>query len=316
MGQGRKQRSGRGAGDAERLRQPLLICAAIWLGCGPAVANMTGAHLSGLHSSNETSANVMNSGRSGWESPRLPLLEAQSVFHIAEITALPGTPVAMDIEVPDVASSNYLILSFRGLPKGFALSSGFSTAEAWFVSAREAGELTLLPPKEYVGSFRMEVKLVRGQNIDPLVQGVQVSFRPDAGEVRDTPAPANNAEPTVVTSAKTEEDRGAPEAAAPSTAVTVSAEKEKQLLQLARSMLDQNDIAAARLVYTRLAHQGSVQGALILGQTYDPVFLSRYRLNGLTPDTAKAKYWYEIAARLGSKDASVRLLALRGTEPQ
>jgi hypothetical protein len=81
-------------------------------------------------------------------------------------------------------------------------------------------------------------------------------------------------------------------------------------------MLDQNDIAAARLVYTRLVHQGSLQGALILGQTYDPVFLSRYRLNGLTPDTAKAKYWYEVAARLGSKDASVRLLALRSAEPQ
>lgn len=313
MGWGKKNR---GAGNARRRQLPLLICAAIGFGCWPAAANMAGAHLSGLRSPNETLANPMNSGRNGWEPSRLPLLEAQSVFHIAEITALPGAPVAMDIEIPDGASSNYLILSFRGLPKGFALSSGFSTAQAWFVSAREARELTLLPPKEYVGSFRMEVQLVRGQNIDPLVQGVQVSFRPDAGEARDTPAPANTAEPTVVTSAKTEEDRGAPEAAAPSTGVTVSAEKEKQLLQLARSMLDQNDIAAARLVYTRLANQGSLQGALILGQTYDPVFLSRYRLNGLTPDTAKAKYWYEIAARLGSKDASGRLLALRGTEPQ
>jgi TPR repeat protein len=79
-------------------------------------------------------------------------------------------------------------------------------------------------------------------------------------------------------------------------------------------MLAQNDITAARLIYARLAREGSQEGALTMARTFDPAFLSRYATTGLQPNTEKAKYWYGIAAKLGSSDASKRLLALDGAE--
>jgi TPR repeat protein len=78
-------------------------------------------------------------------------------------------------------------------------------------------------------------------------------------------------------------------------------------LERARALVRANDIAAARLIFTRLANGGVAEAAFELGRTYDPDFLEIIPLAGLKPDLEMAKQWYRRAAALGNADAKSRL---------
>ena len=70
------------------------------------------------------------------------------------------------------------------------------------------------------------------------------------------------------------------------------------LLKLGKDLLDNGDLAAARLLLRRAAEAGSAEGALMLGTTFDPVELRRLGAIGARPDLAKARQWYQRAAEL------------------
>jgi TPR repeat protein len=82
-------------------------------------------------------------------------------------------------------------------------------------------------------------------------------------------------------------------------------------LERARGLVSANDIAAARLIFTRLASNGIAEAAFELGQTYDPEFLQTVRVAGLKPDPEVARQWYARAAELGNADAQRRLATLK-----
>ena len=82
-------------------------------------------------------------------------------------------------------------------------------------------------------------------------------------------------------------------------------------LARARALMKANDIAAARLIFTRLATNGVAEAAFDLGQTYDPDFLRTMHIAGLEPDLEVARRWYTKAAALGNADAQSRLATLK-----
>lgn len=82
-------------------------------------------------------------------------------------------------------------------------------------------------------------------------------------------------------------------------------------LERARALVKANDIAAARLIFTRLASNGVAEAAFELGQTYDPDFLRTMHIAGLEPDLEVARRWYTKAAALGNADAQSRLATLK-----
>jgi TPR repeat protein len=82
-------------------------------------------------------------------------------------------------------------------------------------------------------------------------------------------------------------------------------------LERARALLKSNDIAAARLIFTRLANNGVAEAAFELGRTYDPDFLRTIPVAGLEPDREVAWQWYKRAAALGNADAKSRLAKLK-----
>jgi TPR repeat protein len=82
-------------------------------------------------------------------------------------------------------------------------------------------------------------------------------------------------------------------------------------LERARALVKSNDIAAARLIFTRLANNGVAEAAFELGRTYDPEFLKTIPIAGLEPDREVAWQWYKRAAALGNADAKSRLAKLK-----
>jgi hypothetical protein len=72
-------------------------------------------------------------------------------------------------------------------------------------------------------------------------------------------------------------------------------------------MFATGDVVSARLFYEYAADAGDGAAALRLGETFDPEFLSRIRMNGVAGDRDKALYWYRRARDLGQSDAEILL---------
>jgi len=71
------------------------------------------------------------------------------------------------------------------------------------------------------------------------------------------------------------------------------------------------EIATARKIFQLVAEAGVAAGAFALAETYDPLELERLRLaEGIKPNVALARTWYERARSLGSPDARDRLSRL------
>jgi TPR repeat protein len=120
-----------------------------------------------------------------------------------------------------------------------------------------------------------------------------------------TPVPGRNEprEEKPAESNKADLDAAKPAAQLPK----LSADQEGKMLKRASTLLSQNDIAGARLIFQYLANHGSAGGAFALAESFDPKKLAGKRVAGMTPDPDLARTWYARAAELGSKEAAAVL---------
>jgi hypothetical protein len=144
-----------------------------------------------------------------------------------------------------------------------------------------------------------------------------------APEAEPTPAasvrPPPSSQPLQVASAPT----GAapisasqpPPAQVGGTAMGLDAEEIATLVNRGTDSLKSGNLASARLLLRRAADAGSASAALMLGTTFDPLFIQQLGTIGVVPDVAQARQWYEQAAALGSEAASERLAKLPHTSP-
>jgi len=103
-------------------------------------------------------------------------------------------------------------------------------------------------------------------------------------------------------------------ALSPNPAVRVlDAETIMLLVKQGEQLVEVGDFATARPLFQRAAQADHGQAALALGATYDPTVLGGMRTVGIDADVAKARFWYQKAASLGSAEARRRLdlLAIR-----
>jgi TPR repeat protein len=87
---------------------------------------------------------------------------------------------------------------------------------------------------------------------------------------------------------------------------------QRTLLERGDAMLQQRNVAAARMLFARAANSGVGIAALKLANTYDPGFIAERNLIGIKGDPQEAEAWYRKAAALGEKQAEQRLKSLEG----
>ena len=75
------------------------------------------------------------------------------------------------------------------------------------------------------------------------------------------------------------------------------------------------DIDSARLLYERAAEAGEAQGAVRLGETFDPIFLDRAQVREVRADAGMAVFWYRRARDLGATGITSRLKSLEAKLP-
>jgi TPR repeat protein len=81
----------------------------------------------------------------------------------------------------------------------------------------------------------------------------------------------------------------------------------KGLLDKGDMVRKTGDLIIARQVYNRAFEMGAAEGAMGVARTYDPAVYTEMKVQGITPDAAKAAEWYEKAKAAGVTEASAAL---------
>ena len=201
-------------------------------------------------------------------------------------------------------------LRIVGVPPSCSLNRGFSTAGAWYVSLDDVKNLALLAPKNFKGSLVLTVNLIQASDRNPIswevplkiLAGSSASQRPVAAENIIAKKKDVAAENTI---AKKKD-------VAPPLVPATPSKNDRLQLERARKLLDDNDVASARLVLKRLAKANIAEAAFELAQTYDPDILQTIQTSGHAVDLKKARQWYMRAAQLGHSKATKRASELQG----
>jgi hypothetical protein len=102
-----------------------------------------------------------------------------------------------------------------------------------------------------------------------------------------------------------------PSAALPRPVMTEDPSVIAAKMKIGVELMTYGEVAAARVMFQRAAEAGEGAGAFALAETYDPLVLGGLRLReGITPDVALARAWYERARDLGSLEARDRISRL------
>jgi TPR repeat protein len=209
------------------------------------------------------------------------------------ILATSGRPLALAPLLPR-SHARYLLL--RGLPPGAELSAGRrSRIGTWFVKDAEVSDLTLSIGAAASGDYPLEIYVLDSGNAPQsrrsLVLRVEAAqtFGPDvswAAALLDVPFRPHTAEEPVLPA------------------------QSAVLLERAKRLLDEGDIAAARLLLRHLAERGQSDAAYELARTFDQDTLSALGARGMGADPARAQRWYEQASQKGNAKAAERLKTL------
>ena len=188
------------------------------------------------------------------------------------------TPFAIAIDEADTLPSRSII-AIRGLPEGATFSSGRPYGETeWTLRPDEIGDLRFTLPATASGERSLNVELVAadGRTIASASTTLRISSEPDAAAKQ----------------------------------VAEDGPRIDELMAHGHKMIEVGYLAGARGYYRRAADAGSAEAAFALGTTYDPAFIKEIGAQGIKPDMAQARQWYERAEELGDKDAHAKLLEL------
>jgi hypothetical protein len=224
-------------------------------------------------------------------------------FAVKPISGKSGASIAVSVSLPErflsssTAIRGPMFLMFRRVPPAISFSAGFRQKDAWVVSLKDIGRLTLVSEQGYAGAVTMQAVLYQGYDFEPLIRDVLVDLKiPDSAGVTSS----STAEAPQASSMGENETRPPPHVRLTSAEVT-------ELLRRADTLLHASDFQSARLIYSELADDGSAQAALLMARTFDPDVLRTAFIVGMTPDIETAKHWYRKAAELGAAGAQQRL---------
>ena len=232
----------------------------------------------------------------------LLIATVDAAFHS---NADPGAPIILASHGRELAlapllprrQARYVLI--RGLPDDAKLSSGLrNTSGGWMVRNEDVGNLTL--------SFR-------GAEFEPAVAPSSGDYPLEVYLLGDETAPQARRNFILrVDANSSEEEQSAMNLSSSlmELAVLSTPPETVSLLSRADDLMDQGDVASARLLFRHLADRGVDRAAFELARTFDADVLASLNVRGVSGDKKEAKLWYERAAGIGNVAATERLKIL------
>jgi hypothetical protein len=184
----------------------------------------------------------------------------------------------LGISLEDISGGETVTL--KGLVRGVEVSLGTSLGlDGWRISAVDLDKTWVSAPEGFVGAMDATVNLYSADG--KLLQSKAIQFEWISRKEERLTKALSAFEP-------------------PPELRPLDADKIAILSKLGRRLLQDGEIAAARLILKRAARAGDAQASLALGMTFDPNFVAQW---GVLPDVTQASNWYERANKLGSIEA-------------
>jgi hypothetical protein len=240
------------------------------------------------------------------QEPRAPRISMPSLF-VVEQTSQSSFDVQID---PADAVPANSILYLRGLPPGISFSEGLPMASgAWVIPVVRLSSLKMRVAALISGRFPLTIALLGAEGASLAEATTELVIRPAQPQLSSSLPPVE--EPSLAPAAPPE--TGAT-AVMPEVAILSPLERARAEKMVARGEqdLEIGNIALARQFFLRAADAGLARGAFLLAASYDARELSRLRVQGVQPNPALARKWYERARQLGAKEAEERLVRLSG----
>ena len=198
-------------------------------------------------------------------------------------------PLMLSAEPGDAGQD--LILKLSGLPADAYLTAGTRDGDGWELSQAQAQRAKLVIPRADQSSFDVSVAAFEGNTgqLAAPVKEFTVAIIDSGVQV----APASAIAETVTTKPA----QVKPEAAG--------------LVNKGNALLKSGDIVMARQFFERAFAMGSIDAAVGVGRTYDPVVYEQLKVQGLKPDPLLAMEWYMRAGNAGSNEAMAAIEALK-----
>jgi hypothetical protein len=234
-------------------------------------------------------------------SERSPLLVDAAFHQNADaapqvILASHGRELALAPLLPR-RQARYLLV--RGLPADAKLSSGLrNTSGGWMVRNEDVGNLTLT---------------FRGAEFEPGVTPASGDYPLEVYLLGDETAPQARRNFILRVDANPSDEEQSAMSWSSSLmdlAVLSTPPETVSLLSRADDLMDQGDVASARLLFRHLADRGVDRAAFELARTFDADVLASLNVRGVSGDKKEAKLWYERAAGIGNVAATERLKIL------
>jgi hypothetical protein len=306
---------------AWRTDPPRMRCEFIALACCAAVVVMLSAGACLAQDRSEgTRASALGATTVAGPSPHL---EVPSV-----VIGAPASETSLGISIGrDATLPSNTYIRIRGMSPMLALTSGHVIAPgAWAVAIAALPDLRLVIPAGAAGKTDVHVALVAidGGVVAEAKTTLIISGAALGGTGRTKQQSTPSAPSAVVTAAPSvvvlppstpPNPRSPPARTGQQKAVALSdadRERAESLLDRGRKLLASGNIASARLFFQRAADAGLADGALAMGDTFDPIELSRLDAIGIHPDPSEARHWYEKARELGAAGTADRRLERLG----
>src|SRR5579864_4937869 len=197
--------------------------------------------------------------------------------------AIANEPMPLEVSVDNAVQNASLRLA--GLAAGSRLSAGLQVSDSsWQLPLDRLKNVYLYAPADFVGVMNSALDLLGPD--ERLIDRREVRFEWLAKK-ESRPQPGGSVWP----------DNPAP-------VPSMSDDAASGLMRRGQDFLSAGDIAAARILFGRLAKAGIADGAFALAQTYDPRYLAEHKVLGVVGDAAKARAFYQRAMQLGSADAA------------
>jgi hypothetical protein len=255
--------------------------------------------------------------------------DSEAIFNPERQTTISKKPVAIaSLDVSDVKgtlnsmiplalnaepafANQELAIKISGLPATAYLSAGKKISDnTWILKDGEENGINLFVPQSDKAKFDISVAAIEtntGELAAPVkemtvaIDDVKFDEQP---ALQITPANAPPESSTVVKTPSVEEIQSTAPAAisVPASFETIKPVLSAEvtgLLEKGDMLMKTGDLIIARQFYNRAFQMGAAEGALGVAKTYDPAVFAEMKVQGITPDAAKAAEWYEKAKAAG-----------------
>ena len=197
--------------------------------------------------------------------------------------AIANEPMPLEVSVDNAVQNASLRLA--GLAAGTHLSAGSPVSDSsWQLPLDRLKNVYLYAPTDFVGVMNSALDLLGPDK--RLIDRREVRFE-WLVKKESRPEPKSSIWPTN-----------------PAPVQTLNGDLASTLMRRGQDFLGTGDIAAARVLFGRLADAGIADGAFAMAQTYDPRYLTMHNVIGVVGDESKARAFYQQAAQLGSVEAA------------